>query len=282
MSSLYKSVVYSADGEKEPGYDEMNEAYKLYLTEQNEEAERAYRVIISKYPNNKCSEIALVFLEILSERSGRDKMNLLNEIATAYRGTKITKVSEFAEYRKVYQFITLERYEEAAQKVKESSIEKLDLSFAPFKLYDLGVLYWYYMDKKEEGLVYFREFLSKYPDHAFAYKVESYIKNAYIKPIPQYEDDNNIVIPTETTLFANYPNPFNPTTVIKYQLSDASQVSLKVYDAMGREIATLVNSYQNKSSYDVTFSANGLASGIYFYKLNANGVQMINKMLLMK
>jgi hypothetical protein len=83
-------------------------------------------------------------------------------------------------------------------------------------------------------------------------------------------------------LHQNYPNPFNPLTIIKYQLSEASQVSLKVYDMLDREVTTLVNSYQNKGSYDVTFNAQGLSSGIYFYKLNANGKQLINKMLLMK
>jgi len=51
---------------------------------------------------------------------------------------------------------------------------------------------------------------------------------------------------------------------------------------MGREVAMLVNSFQDKGSYDVAFNANGLASGIYFYKLNVNGKQHINKMLLMK
>jgi tetratricopeptide (TPR) repeat protein len=81
---------------------------------------------------------------------------------------------------------------------------------------------------------------------------------------------------------SNYPNPFNPSTIIKYQLPEASQVSLKVYDVMGKEVTTLVNSYQDKGSYDITFNANGLSSGIYFYKLNVNGKQLINKMLLMK
>jgi hypothetical protein len=89
-------------------------------------------------------------------------------------------------------------------------------------------------------------------------------------------------IPTEYILSQNYPNPFNPSTVIKYQLPEVAQVSLVVYDIMGREIATLVNGFQNAGSYDVTFNANGLSSGIYFYKLNANGKQLINKMLLMK
>ena len=278
MTSLYKSVINSASGEKDPVFDEMNEAYKLYLADKNEEAEIAYRNIISKYPNNKCSEIALVFLEIIAERSERDAMSLLDEITTANRGTKI---SEFAEYRKVYQYINLERYEEAAHKAKESTIEKVDDSFAPYKLYDLGMLYWYYMDNKEEGRIYFEEFLNQYPDHGFAYKVRSYINDYFISP-PKDEEDKNIIALTETKLFANYPNPFNPSTVIKYQIGVASQVSLKVYDIMGREVTTLVNSFQDKGSYDVTFNANGLSSGIYFYKLSANGQQLINKMLLMK
>jgi hypothetical protein len=97
-----------------------------------------------------------------------------------------------------------------------------------------------------------------------------------VKEPATVSDDGSII------LFQNNPNPFNPLTIIKYQLADASQVSIKVYDIMGREVATLVNTYQEKGIYDYTFNATGLASGIYFYKLNANGVQMINKMLLIK
>jgi hypothetical protein len=130
----------------------------------------------------------------------------------------------------------------------------------------------------------FDELVKTYPDYPLAEvanTVYRMTKDGYEKPTED-EDKEGAVIPTKTKLFANYPNPFNLSTVIKYQLSDASQVSLKVYDIMGREVATLVNSFQNKGSYDVTFNANGLASGIYFYKLNAGGKQFINKMLLMK
>jgi len=85
-----------------------------------------------------------------------------------------------------------------------------------------------------------------------------------------------------TSLSQNYPNPFNPTTTIQYGIPKDEFVKLTVYDVTGREVATLVDSYQNQGSYDVTFNANSLASGIYFYKLNAGGKQFINKMLLMK
>jgi tetratricopeptide (TPR) repeat protein len=278
MTPFYKSSVVSSEKEKEPGYEEMNKSYMLYLDNKNEEAERSYREIISKYPNNACSELALLFLESITERKGKNEMDLLKEIIVSHKGTGI---SEFAEYRKVYQFIKLERYEEAAQKAKESSIDKRDIYFAPYKLYDLGNLYWHFMGKKEEGQFYFKELASKYSKHALANRVKTYI-NGYEKPSTPTDETTDEITVTETKLFANYPNPFNPSTVIKYQLSEASQVSLKVYDIMGREVSTLVNSFQNKGSYDVTFNANGFSSGIYFYKLNTNGKQLINKMLLMK
>jgi hypothetical protein len=70
-------------------------------------------------------------------------------------------------------------------------------------------------------------------------------------------------------LFPNYPNPFNPKTVIRYQLSAASEVRLVVYDLIGREVAELVNERKLPGSYQVTFDAPGLASGVYFYRLEA-------------
>jgi len=65
-------------------------------------------------------------------------------------------------------------------------------------------------------------------------------------------------------------------------LPEAAQVSLKVYNVMGQEIATLVNDFRNAGSYDVTLDASNFSSGIYFYRLNANGKVFTNKMLLMK
>ena len=90
------------------------------------------------------------------------------------------------------------------------------------------------------------------------------------------------VPPSEFTLFQNYPNPFNPSTRIKYQVSSISQVSLKVYDLLGREVATLVNEYKPAGSYEANFDAKGLSSGIYFYKLQAGSFVQTRKMVLLK
>ena len=68
----------------------------------------------------------------------------------------------------------------------------------------------------------------------------------------------------------NFPNPFNPSTVISYSLLNNSFVSIKIYDILGKEIATLVNSIQKRGVYDITLDMNNLnlSSGIYFYSIN--------------
>jgi photosystem II stability/assembly factor-like uncharacterized protein len=97
-------------------------------------------------------------------------------------------------------------------------------------------------------------------------------------------------IPEMFALEQNYPNPFNPTTNIKYQIPVLSSphalggdlVLLKIYDILGKEIATLVNGKQNPGTYEVTFDGSALASGIYFYKLTAGDLFEVKKMTLIK
>jgi hypothetical protein len=93
---------------------------------------------------------------------------------------------------------------------------------------------------------------------------------------------DNEIVPTEFALSQNYPNPFNPTTRISYQLAKDSYVTLKVYDLLGREVATLVNKNMKAGKYSVDFNASNLATGIYFYKLTAGDFNAVRKMILLK
>ena len=89
-------------------------------------------------------------------------------------------------------------------------------------------------------------------------------------------------IPQKFVLRQNYPNPFNPNTTISYDLKQASSVSLKIYDVLGREINTLVQNHQNSGSYQIIFSAGDLAGGIYYYQLDTEYYSGVRKMLLLK
>ena len=80
----------------------------------------------------------------------------------------------------------------------------------------------------------------------------------------------------------NYPNPFNPATAIKFSIPDNSFVNLNVFNVVGQKVAELVNTQLEAGAYEVSFDAKGLSSGTYFYQLNAGGINLIRKMILLK
>ncbi len=80
----------------------------------------------------------------------------------------------------------------------------------------------------------------------------------------------------------NYPNPFNPVTVIKYNLESANNVILNIYNAKGDLVKNLVSRNQPAGNYSVSFDASGINSGVYFYKLALDGKSVVRKMLLIK
>lgn len=89
-------------------------------------------------------------------------------------------------------------------------------------------------------------------------------------------------LPQKFILQQNFPNPFNPTTVIGYQLAVDSRVSIKVFDILGTEVAELVNNWHETGTYKVTFDAGSLASGIYFYSLTSGEIHLIKKMIIVR
>jgi hypothetical protein len=90
------------------------------------------------------------------------------------------------------------------------------------------------------------------------------------------------IVPTKLTLSQNYPNPFNPTTTIEYSISKSSQVTLKVFNMLGKEVTTLVNKKQTAGEHSVKFDASNLASGVYLYKIKAGNTTIAKKMVLIK
>ncbi|NOX66504.1 MAG: T9SS type A sorting domain-containing protein, partial [Chlorobi bacterium] len=171
--------------------------------------------------------------------------------------------------------------------------------------------YFHYLDQYlSVGLPFFNcEYALNYSDSAYAKEYIPFVTRRSLSklitiPPPDIlsainsheEDDDNL--PTEYALFQNYPNPFNHSTTIKYSIAKfpllgrderssrlvggRGLVTLKVYDILGREIATLVNKEQSAGSYEVQFNASNLASGIYFYMLQSGKYIRSKKMIILK
>ncbi len=88
--------------------------------------------------------------------------------------------------------------------------------------------------------------------------------------------------PSAYYISQNYPNPFNPSTTIRYQIPQDGIVTLKIYDILGAEVATLVNEEKVAGKYEVNFNASSLASGVYLYKIQAGDFISSKKMILLK
>lgn len=142
------------------------------------------------------------------------------------------------------------------------------------------------------------KFISGYAsvyDVAFDEKKDLYIQSMYSWTVEKWHFNGtlpkvnlttvrrtNDIAPNKFTLDQNYPNPFNPSTTINFAIASRTNVTLKVYDLMGKEVATLVNGELTAGSYKATFDAQKLSSGMYFYTLTAGSFNVTKKMLLLK
>ena len=105
-----------------------------------------------------------------------------------------------------------------------------------------------------------------------AYGSTSYARDGYVTPL----------LPARYSLGQNYPNPFNPSTTIKFELPKSSHVTLSVYDILGRQVSVLINERRDAGLHEVKFDAASLASGVYFYRLQAGSYVQTRKLLILK
>ncbi len=123
---------------------------------------------------------------------------------------------------------------------------------------------------------------------ASSYSIAAHLDGGYrtvvIKPVVStgMADETDAVAPLDFVLEQNFPNPFNPETVIRYYLTESTQVRLTIYDLNGRVVRVLVDRWQRMGSHTLRFNASGLASGIYFYELKSPDYISRKRMLLLK
>jgi len=144
----------------------------------------------------------------------------------------------------------------------------------------------YYLQQYPNGTELLYE-VSEYSSYYNSYSYDNSWADTYGYFSLEKQKNNNVSIgiakeiPTEYKI-ENYPNPFNPTTSISYQLPQDGYVTIKVYDILGKEIATLVNENKTAGYYKVNFDASRLTSGVYIYRISSNNFSLSKKMLLTK
>jgi hypothetical protein len=116
---------------------------------------------------------------------------------------------------------------------------------------------------------------AKWANYNPQYSVNSIVSDVKVK-------QSAAAVPTQYMLEQNYPNPFNPSTQIKYALPKSGHVTLKLYDSIGREVATLVDQAQTAGEFTVTFNAAGLTTGIHFYRLSVGNYSEVRRMAFVK
>jgi hypothetical protein len=129
--------------------------------------------------------------------------------------------------------------------------------------------------------------LSSYSSAVYSISTEEEI--VILPPLPPIVsvDDELASTPNDYNLFQNYPNPFNPSTTIRYSILKPSDVIIKIYDVLGREVNTLVNEFKENGTFQVTWNGdddfrNKVSSGIYFYRIKAGTFVKTKKMILLK
>ncbi len=88
--------------------------------------------------------------------------------------------------------------------------------------------------------------------------------------------------PSSFKLSQNYPNPFNPSTKISFDIPESGNVSLIIYNVLGQQVKTLLNNFMEAGTHTINFNAEGLQSGLYFYRLESSGLNEVKKMTLLK
>ncbi|HAP37122.1 MAG TPA: hypothetical protein DCQ28_14775 [Bacteroidetes bacterium] len=136
---------------------------------------------------------------------------------------------------------------------------------------------------KIEGLARFDSYQIQYvPDSSAQYGSLYFDQLQLIKQTSPLSVKRSDGIPTTTSLNQNFPNPFNPSTTINFSIAEPGNVSLIIYDVLGRQVAELVNAAMNSGEYSISWDAKNYSSGIYFYKLSTEKYTSIKRMMLVK
>ena len=198
-------------------------------------------------------------------------------VIISYDGWESWTYISVPEYYHFKTVCTKDTYQFEAAGYMRVGIDGREFNVATIFNSDYGGVYWYRCFISERGTFNCVSFCN--PNLAIAVG-DSGLVAVYESPT-SFSENNDIAL-TDYILEQNYPNPFNSSSVIKYSIPNSSQVTLKIFNTLGKEIETLVNEEKSVGTYELNWNAANLPSGVYFYRLQAGSFGQTRKMLLLK
>lgn len=254
-------------------------ANSLFINNQYTEAKLKYQQITQNYGSNQISIDAynkLYLIEKTKNGGTAEFEQLKNYYDSKLEQLTDTLMIDIVKHLSNYCLVATEEYVEAINEFDEIVQENPNTDkafFAEIDAYTTALM----MDSLTGGLGKTSRYAVNGIDD-YNKKINDLLKR---KNAGLYKSEIN-VLPTEYELFQNYPNPFNPETTIKYAIKELGLVTLKVYDILGNEVATIVNEIKTPGFYKAQFSAGNLASGVYFYTIITKTYSKTLKMVFLK
>ncbi|HLP82147.1 MAG TPA: C1 family peptidase, partial [Nitrosomonas sp.] len=239
-----------------------------------------FKVYLDKYPNSSHAKRALTTAtHCFKQLEDFESMKLF--LQGIGEDKKITSITPLAKRLMIDYYINQKAFDKAILTADEIlNDQKTDTTLICDILYAKGLVYAHDLDKSDDAVLSFSSIVNNYPENSLGYLAVNELKLLGFDV--KKENKEAVSIETSTSDISNYPNPFNPSTTIAYAIPQSGMVSLKVYDIMGRELATLVNEYKTKGRYTVTFNASHLSSGTYLYRIQSETFTAIKKMQILK
>jgi len=290
-SSEYNSDISNEDRSYSFIDSELREALDYLVTGKYEEAIIKYEERYKKETDIGKKKYILGRLAEcynLSEKKGFIGF-LNNEVRRSSEGELSRKAELYATS------LFLENMQLIKEKNYEQAVDNLEILLKDFPgndavvkpaLFNLVCLNHHQTNNVSQGNKYLEVLKSKYPNDELTFQamltIGEFEDNHYPKPESTSEETSIQEISKTYSLLENYPNPFNPTTVINFSLPQETHVTLKVYDILGQEVAVLVNESKPAGEHKALFNAKELPSGVYIYTVKAGTYSSIKKMLLVK
>ena len=266
--------------------ENLESALKLYLNGDFQLAFDIYEKVFKKELNTAKGRYALVKLSDCYFKLGRKGIDkYLAGISESYKNQKKDEISVLALELINRELLNNGEYEQVADNFKKI-MDEYNINSEVYKstLYGLFSLYVSCFHDTKTASSYYEELKQKYPGDRLIVDCEMLLGNKNNNSFREdMTKDDGLAIKEETVFVStNYPNPFNPTTTISYTLPEDGKVQIKVFDVLGREVATLMNGFEGKGRHSIVWDGSNAASGIYFYSITYKGQTINKKMLLIK